>query len=1089
MQLGGKMSCFCLWLCLWASSLTVFSQDISGAKKFVTDESELLKRLHSLPLTEARIPLYDSLCMLFKEKDFHKYLSYAEEAYIYSLAHGQEAEQLLFALRVGKGNLLQGRCVEGLDFLKACHANRTYTDDLLRVKMLNTLGAVYMCLGMYEEAQDHYLESIELSDNLEEYDATIEPLPKEKENSSLLQQISQNKQAFNQALWFGMLMTLLCILCLGMFMIFRKQKSDNTEISDILANDSNDFILGFYRKILISTFFLMIPVNLYLFFWKRYLMLLVGVGILFLAGYIGKYLKKLNYHVLEKFNPIVGYSIIFWVIYMIPSTPLTILIIFPTLLINALLIRSFRWQLFNFVMSFLAIIFYYYIAQGYGADVGIAEEQASDLFMLEVMLGAVTMYLLIMTLYFYRKYIHDYEQGLILQNQILSKTEKELRTSRSMYQTLYESMYDAVIVYDYKRDKVVEANPAAHDLFQFDGEKPITAYSKFDIIPQKSRYTGDLDLHKYVEDHRRKVLLGQKIKSPGIFVRQDKSMIFADVQVIPTMQNAGEGFVIIRDTTKHVQGQQQLKQSEKKFREIFDHSYQGILIFDLEEGRSTECNSRTLEIFGYSDKEEFLSTNFREFFEEKQLQGRNYEEVIRQVLEEVCLNAKSECTLLGKRMNGDTFIGELTAIMEEASSKTSILIFIHDVTERYKAQQEVEERKSIYQALIDHSFDGIDISEITEKGTGEGLFEGSLIERNSRLQEILDVKRDEPFVHKKSILSLAPEIQHNGEPSDAYLEKMTALLVEKRHIQCDWKVKGKGGKLLDVEMMAHLIEVQGKTLLIRIFKDITERRRQQKIIDRQLFDLNQKKEELEKYIDSNMQLENFAYIASHDLRAPLITIKSFAHLLQTRLDTKTDEKEKEFIQFIVSATENMQQLVEDLLEYSLVNNSERKWEDVRPANLINELLEELQSLILAKKAQVELIHLPEVIVADRIKIRQLFQNLIANALKFSRVDVVPVIRISCEQLDRRWVFSIQDNGIGIEPKFKERIFLLFKRLHNKSVYEGTGIGLALCKKIVEQHEGSIWVESEVGKGSTFFFEIPMVSRKQLTTRRGNLISA
>lgn len=222
---------------------------------------------------------------------------------------------------------------------------------------------------------------------------------------------------------------------------------------------------------------------------------------------------------------------------------------------------------------------------------------------------------------------------------------------------------------------------------------------------------------------------------------------------------------------------------------------------------------------------------------------------------------------------------------------------------------------------------------------------------------------------------------------------------------------------------------------------------------------------------SNNDLEQFAYIASHDLQAPLRTIKSFSGLLGKSLADKMSNTDKDFLGFINTSISNMQELIDALLTFSKVNSQARKIQSVDPNKLLLTIQAELGAVLQEQNAVVELSDFPEAIHADRIKLKQLLQNLISNGIKFSKKGISPVVKISCQDKEDCWQIEVKDNGIGISEKFREKIFLLFKRLHSSNEYKGTGIGLALCKKIVEQHGGEIWVESEEGKGSSFIFTI------------------
>jgi len=220
---------------------------------------------------------------------------------------------------------------------------------------------------------------------------------------------------------------------------------------------------------------------------------------------------------------------------------------------------------------------------------------------------------------------------------------------------------------------------------------------------------------------------------------------------------------------------------------------------------------------------------------------------------------------------------------------------------------------------------------------------------------------------------------------------------------------------------------------------------------------------------SNAELEQFAYVASHDLQAPLATIASYAQLLEKRYQDQLDSQANKFITNIVHGCTRMQVLIDDLLEYSRVGRNQRPFEIVECDRVVEQAIANLQATIRDTLAVVSYSELPAV-MGDVSQLVQLFQNLIGNAIKY-RQEAPPAVRIATCQHENKWLFSVSDNGIGIAPQHQERIFQIFQRLHTQKEYSGTGIGLAICQKIVERHGGSIWVESEAGQGSTFHFTL------------------
>ncbi len=236
-------------------------------------------------------------------------------------------------------------------------------------------------------------------------------------------------------------------------------------------------------------------------------------------------------------------------------------------------------------------------------------------------------------------------------------------------------------------------------------------------------------------------------------------------------------------------------------------------------------------------------------------------------------------------------------------------------------------------------------------------------------------------------------------------------------------------------------------------------------------ELEKKNAILEKYIESNIQLEQFAHIASHDLKSPLRTVGSFSSLLKRRAKDKLNTSELEYLDMISNAAKLMWNLVDDLMTYSQVNSLQMNLSANNANQLVEEVLANLDFSIKENNAQINVTNLPEKIMVDETKVRQVFQNLISNSLKFMPPETTPIININCISENGLWKFSIQDNGIGIPAEYREKIFKPYKQLHTKDKFEGTGMGLAICKKIVEKHGGNISFESEVGKGTTFYFTI------------------
>lgn len=269
----------------------------------------------------------------------------------------------------------------------------------------------------------------------------------------------------------------------------------------------------------------------------------------------------------------------------------------------------------------------------------------------------------------------------------------------------------------------------------------------------------------------------------------------------------------------------------------------------------------------------------------------------------------------------------------------------------------------------------------------------------------------------------------------------------------------KDNKEIDIRLSISPTLLKGNHFFIGFMSDISFRKSSEALIQ-------QKSEEL---IRSNKELEQFAYVASHDLQEPLRIITSYIQLLEKGYKDKLDEEANVFIHFTVDAAKRMHVLINDLLTYSRVGFLAKEFEQSDINVVIKMALENLKISVVETNAKIKFDKLP-IINADLSQMTQLFQNIIGNSIKFSK-GRTPEITISAKEEPAHWLFSISDNGIGIQKEYLDKIFVIFQRLHSIAEYPGTGIGLAICKKIVERHGGKIWAESEIGKGTTFYFTI------------------
>lgn len=364
----------------------------------------------------------------------------------------------------------------------------------------------------------------------------------------------------------------------------------------------------------------------------------------------------------------------------------------------------------------------------------------------------------------------------------------------------------------------------------------------------------------------------------------------------------------------------------------------------------------------------------------------------------------------------------------------SILVF-RDITAKLKSEED-------YRSVVENSNDGICI-----------IQDERIKFCNQRLADLAGYSVEEIINSPFARYVAANELKKNQLH---YTHFMTG---KEDTLRFETILIHKDGKMIDVEVSISAVHYEGRRAALVFTRDITQRKKMEDKLYHTLKDLER----------SNAELAQFAYVASHDLQEPLRMVASYVQLLESRYKGKLDADADEFIGFAVDGANRMQRLIQDLLKYSRVGTHGQPFEMNDCHLIFQDVLVNLRKSIEESGAVISHDPLP-IIMSDASQISQLFQNLIGNAIKY-RGKEPPRIHISARKNNHHWVFSIEDNGIGIEADYSEHIFKIFQRLHNARDFPGNGIGLAICKKIVERHNGRIWVESELEKGSTFYFTI------------------
>ncbi len=657
----------------------------------------------------------------------------------------------------------------------------------------------------------------------------------------------------------------------------------------------------------------------------------------------------------------------------------------------------------------------------------------------------------------YELRVHQIE--LEMQNAELREVQLKLEDSRRKYSDLYNFAPVGYFTLD-KNGIILNVNLTGATLLEVE---PVnlnkTSFIQHIDTEHRNRF------HHHIKDV---IKTGTKQTVNLKFIISNNSF-YAHLETISVPDengNINEFRINVTDITDLKNAERALKESEERYRGIFYNNHAVMLLIEPDSGDIIDANPAATNFYGYK-LDELVKMKISDI-------NVSDENFVKDEMRKAMSKEKTHFIFKHRLSNGEVRDVDVYSGLIKQRGKEFLYSIVHDITTQKKSENALIASEKLFRLIFDQSPLGSVITSLDYIN----------LQINDAFSDMLGYSKKELFSMK------FPEYTHPDD-LDEEMELLNLLtsgeindfVMEKRYIH-------KSGKIICANLFIAALKDHTDTIVrfLVMVEDITERKKMEKLVTQRTdklaninkilnveIDDHEKAEiKLDKLIQklkiSNEDLEQFAYVSSHDLREPLRMITSFLQLLQSRYAENLDEDANDFIDFAVDGAKRMDMMINDLLEYSRIGSVEREFEYLQSEKILETVLKNLNSLIIDTNAIITHDPLPLIYANDQQMV-QLFQNLIGNAIKYHGKET-PKIHISSDNVDDKYIFSIKDNGIGIDQQHLERIFTIFQRLHTREDYEGTGIGLAISKKILQKHRGDIWAESELGKGTTFYFTIP-----------------